>query len=129
MDVNNSTRANIIIAEYKDLVDTTADMWLTINRQGLELIGLTNITSASEMMIDGMPASGLIGRNANTTAYYAYYWLDSNDCECGPVSVGKTNVVVMSILPLNTTGQLMDTLHVEKNTDTTGPMTFAPPKA
>jgi hypothetical protein len=129
INANDSTKAKIFIAEYKDLVDSTEEMWQTVNRQHLESIGLNNITLASEMVIDGMPAFGLVGKDiANTTLYSAYYWLDSNTCECGPVSVGKTVVAIMSVLPLNITGQFMDTLHIEKNTEASGPLTFAPPK-
>ena len=80
INANDSTKAKIFIAEYKDLVDSTEEMWQTVNRQHLESIGLNNITLASEMVIDGMPAFGLVGKDiANTTLYSAYYWLDSND--------------------------------------------------
>jgi hypothetical protein len=128
--VNNSPEVQITIFEYNDLVDSTPDLWQTINSQGLALIGLRNISLAPEMVIDGVPAYGLSAIDAaNGTLYASYYWLDSNECECGPVSLGKTNVVITSTLPLNITGQLLDTLHVEKNLGVAGPMTFAPPKA
>lgn len=127
---NNSTEVQITIFEYNDLVDSTHDLWQTINSQGLARLGLKNITLAAEMVIDGMPAYGLSGKDdANKTLYSAYYWLDSNDCECGPVSVGKTNVIITSTLPLDITGNLLDSMHVSKAMAASqGPVTFAPPK-
>lgn len=129
--VNNTTESQITIFEYKNLVDSTPDLWQTINSQGLARLGLRNVTLAAEMLIDGMPAYGLTGMDAvNKTLYSAYYWLDSNGCECGPVSVGKTNVVITSTFPLAVTGHLLDTLHVNKSLATSQePITFAPPKA
>jgi hypothetical protein len=128
--VNSSPEVQITIFEYKNLVDSTPDLWQTINSQGLALLHLRNISLAPGMVIDGIPAYGLSAiDSANRTLYSSYYWLDSNECECGPVSLGKTNVVITSTLPLNITGQLLDTLHVEKNLGVAGPMTFAPPKA
>jgi hypothetical protein len=128
INANDSVKAKITIAEYKDLVDSTQSMYVTAKHYYLESKGL-NITGVAEMVIDGMPAVGLVGKNTENTTYYsAYYWLDSIDCECGPVSVGKTVVAITSALPLNTTGQFMDTLHIEKNTEASGPLTFAPPK-
>ncbi len=131
ISINNSTEVQITIFEYNDLVDSTPDLWQTINSQGLARLGLKNITLAAEMVIDGMPAYGLSGKDdVNKTLYSAYYWLDSNDCECGPVSVGKTNVVITSTLPLDVTGNLLDTMHVSKAMAVSqGLVTFAPPKA
>ena len=131
ISINNSTEVQITIFEYNDLVDSTPDLWQTINSQGLARLGLKNITLAAEMVIDGMPAYGLSGKDdVNKTLYSAYYWLDSNDCECGPVSVGKTNIVITSTLPLDVTGDLLDTMHVSKAMAASqGPVTFAPPKA
>jgi len=131
ISINNSTEVQITIFEYNGLVDSTPDLWQTINSQGLARLGLKNITLAAEMVIDGMPAYGLSGKDdVNKTLYSAYYWLDSNDCECGPVSVGKTNIVITSTLPLDVTGDLLDTMHVSKAMAASqGPVTFAPPKA
>ena len=127
---NNSSQAQITIFAYKDPVDSTPALWQTINSQGLSRLGLRNITLA-EMVIDGMPAYGLAGQDgANRTLYSAYYWLDSKDCECGPVSVGNTNVVITSSYPLNLTGNLLDYLHVEKNqAGSQEAISFAPPNA
>jgi len=134
---NNSTDVKIVVFEYKGPVDSTPDLWQNINFQGLVILGMRNVTQTTEMVIDGMPAYGLSGNytnkdDVNKTLYSANYWLDSNECECGPVSVGKTNVVITSTLPLEVTGHMLDTLHVSKSkslvTDQ-GPITFAPPKA
>ena len=133
--VDNRTDVKIAIFEYKDLVDSTPDLWQNINFQGLVMLGVRNVNQTAEMVIDGMPAYGLTGNytdkgGVNKTLYSAYYWLDSNECECGPVSVGKTNVVITSTLPLEVTGHMLDTLHVSKSMATDqGPITFVPPKA
>jgi hypothetical protein len=128
---NNSSEAQITIFEYKELVDSTPSLWQTINSQGLSRLGLRNITLATDMIIDGKPAYGLSGLDsANKSMYSAYYWLDSSECECGPVSVGKTNVVVTSSYLLNLTGNLLDSLHVGQISQSMSnkPLTFEPPK-
>lgn len=129
---NDSFLADIRIYKYKDLTDSTPQMWQTINRQGLTELGWRNITLATDMIIDGMPAYGLAGQDsANRTYYTAYYWLDSKECECGPVSIGTTNVIIISSYPLALTGNLLDTLHIEisREAERQEPLTFAPPKA
>ncbi|MDM7940761.1 MAG: hypothetical protein QUS07_10545 [Methanothrix sp.] len=93
---------------------------------------MRNITLATDMVIDGIPAYGLAGQDSTNWTYYtAYYWLDSKECECGPVSVGTTNVIIISSYPLELTGNLLDTLHIELSREATRqePLTFAPPKA
>jgi len=129
---NDSFFADILIYKYEDLTDSTPELWRTINRQGLSERGLRNITLATDMVIDGIPAYGLAGQDSTNWTYYtAYYWLDSKECECGPVSVGTTNVIIISSYPLELTGNLLDTLHIEMSREATRqePLTFAPPKA
>jgi hypothetical protein len=40
------------------------------------------------------------------------YWMDSQSCECGPVSVGKTSVVITSTYPLDVTQGLLSSLNI-----------------
>jgi len=44
--------------------------------------------------------------------YNALFWLDSQGCECGPVSVGTTSVEVTSSYPEEVTESLLSSLHV-----------------
>jgi hypothetical protein len=44
--------------------------------------------------------------------YQAQYWLDSKDCECGPVSVGTVLVEIASTYPQNVTEGLLSSIHV-----------------
>lgn len=118
--VDNSTMAMIGITEYAQPTDATLkahesmmaiSMWA---REGL------NVTSAENMLIDGkngfLFASEPIQAvaDAPSTVYRAMYWLDSQDCECGPVSVGTTNIVITSSFPLDVTKGLLSSLHVVK---------------
>jgi hypothetical protein len=43
------------------------------------------------------------------------FWLDSKNCECGPVSVGKTEVEVVSSYQPSLTKNLLTNLHIEKS--------------
>jgi len=131
IETDNNSRAQITIFEYSKLMDSTPDLWQTINAQGLSLLGLTNITPATEMTVDGKPAYGLSARDSNNNSRYsANYWLDSTDCNCGPVSVGKINVVIFSAYPLNITASILDSMHVELISQSMSgkSLTFAPPK-
>ena len=46
--------------------------------------------------------------------YRAMYWLDSQGCECGPVSVGKTSVIITSTFPQDVTESLLSSLQIVK---------------
>lgn len=48
--------------------------------------------------------------NSNVTI--AVYWKDSKNCECGPVSVGKTKVEILSTLPRDLNENLLDSLNI-----------------
>jgi hypothetical protein len=117
--VDNSTLAIIDIAEYAELEDATLKahknlLGLSMLREGL------NATNVEDMTIDGKegflvtsePFEAVAG--APSQVYRAMYWLDSQDCECGPVSVGKTSVVITSTYPLDVTQGLLSSLQVVK---------------
>ena len=79
-----------------------------------------NATNVEDMTIDGKegflvtsaPFEANVG--APSMVYRAMYWLDSQGCECGPVSVGKTSVVVTSTYPLDVTESLLSSLQIVK---------------
>jgi len=115
--VDNSTLAIIDIADYVELEDATLKahknlLGLSMLREGL------NATNVEDMTIDGKegfmvtsePFEAVAGAPSNV--YRAMYWLDSQACECGPVSVGKTSVVITSTYPLEVTQGLLSSLKV-----------------
>jgi hypothetical protein len=117
--VDNSTLAIIDIAEYAELEDATLKahknlLGLSMLREGL------NATNVEDLMIGGKegfmvtsePFEAVAG--APSQVYRAMYWLDSQDCECGPVSVGKTSVVITSTYPLDVTQSLLSSLQIVK---------------
>jgi len=117
--IDNSTFALIDIAEYAELEDTTLNvhenlMALSMFREGL------NATNVEERTINGKegflvtsePFEAAVG--APNKVYRAMCWLDSQDCECGPVSVGKTSVIITSTYPLDVTESLLSSLQIVK---------------
>jgi hypothetical protein len=117
--VDNSTLAIIDIAEYAELEDSTLKahknlLGLSMMREGL------NATNVEDRTIDGKegflitsePFEAIAG--APSKVYRAMFWLDSQGCECGPVSVGKTSVVITSTYPLDITEGLLSSLQIVK---------------
>lgn len=117
--VDNSTVASIAIAEYAELTDATLNVHKSLNTMSMMLQGL-NATNIEDMVIDGKesflitaePFEAVAG--APSEVYRAMYWLDSEDCECGPVSVGTTSVTITSTYPLDVTNDLLSSLSVVK---------------
>jgi hypothetical protein len=118
---DNNTRASLVISEYKNPIDSTLAVYKQISATNLRYIGY-NITSADDKMIDGkdgflissmsFPENTMVP--AGSTLFEAVYWLDSKGCECGPVSVGTTNVDLTSSYPQDVTMNLVGSLHVAK---------------
>jgi hypothetical protein len=129
---NNTTLAQVAIYESKNLSDSTMDTGMLIAEQGMINMGYFYNLSSANLVIDKKKGFVFTGLNARKARIFrAYYWTDSQDCQCGPVSVGKTEVEVISSYPLNVTKNLLISLHMER----TGPMekpktlTFLPPKS
>jgi len=112
---DNLTGARIFITEYKDLTDATMDTTKNIVRLTTLLRGF-NVTSVDDMTIDGHPGFLVTGSDEavpNEMKFYeAMYWLDSQSCECGPVSVGMVNVDITSSYPQDVTEGLISSIHV-----------------
>ncbi|MDQ1262909.1 MAG: hypothetical protein QG575_2090, partial [Euryarchaeota archaeon] len=87
---------------------------LSMLREGL------NATNVEDLTIDGKegflitsePFEAMAG--APSMVYRAMFWLDSQNCECGPVSVGTTSVVITSTYPLDITQGLLSSLQIVK---------------
>jgi hypothetical protein len=117
--VDNSTGASIAITEYAQPTDATLQVLKSLNALSMMLRGL-NTTNMEDLSIDGKDGFLLTTEpfedvpDAPSAVYKALYWLDSQDCECGPVSVGTTSVMITSTYPLDVTKGLLSSLHIEK---------------
>lgn len=118
--VNNSTYAVISITEYADPTDATLKIYKSMMPTNMILLDGLNTTNIEDRIIDGK--TGFLvtsvpfktNNMAPSVVYRAMYWLDSKNCECGPVSVGKTNVVVTSTFSKYVTDSLLSSLHIVK---------------
>ena len=117
--VDNSTGASIAIADYAEPTDATLNMHKTLNTMSMMLQGL-NSTNIEDITIDGNDGFLITAEpfeaaaDAPSNVYKAAYWLDSTECECGPVSVGTTSVTVTSTYPLDVTEGLLSSLSIVK---------------
>jgi len=117
--VDNSTYATIGITEYSGLTDSTLMVFKSILPMSMMLQGL-NVTDVEDTTIGGNegilvtsePFEAVAG--APSKVYKAMYWLDSQGCECGPVSLGTTSVVITSTYPLDITQGLLSSLQIVK---------------
>jgi hypothetical protein len=117
--VDNSTYAAIGITEYAEPTDATLMVFKSMLPMSMMLQGL-NVTNVEDMTIDGkegfLVSSTPLEANvaAPSAVYRAMYWLDSQGCECGPLSVGKTSVVITSTFPQDVTEGLLSSLQIVK---------------
>ena len=119
--VDNTTGASLIISEYKELIDATIVPQMQISMLSARLGGY-NVTSVDDVTIDGkegfmvsaVPNSYSEMIPEGITRYEVVYWLDGEKCECGPVSVGKTSVSILSTFPEDVTMNLVNSLQVAK---------------
>ena len=117
--VDNSTYASIGITEYAEPTDATLIVFKSMLPMSMMLQGL-NVTNVEDRTIDGKegflvsstPLEANVG--APSMVYRAMYWLDSQGCECGPVSLGKTSVVITSTYPLDVTESFLSSLQIVK---------------
>lgn len=110
---DNKTLAQLSIVESMNLTDSTMSTGKIIIELGMKNAGYFKNISASDMVIDGKKGFIVAGENSeDMRIFQAYYWLDSRDCGCGPVSVGKTGVEISSSYPQNETMNLLKSLHV-----------------
>jgi hypothetical protein len=121
ISTDNTTGAGIGITEYKDKTDATLSVAKQLIVMDMALRGI-NVTAAPEdLTIDGRNGFLIAGEPVSEAAnapqqpaklFRAGYWLDSVDCECGPVSVGNVNVGISSSYPEDVTRNLVNTLRV-----------------
>jgi hypothetical protein len=128
---NNSSYAQVAIIENKNLSDSNLIISKLQAETSLIRYGFTKNTSSIDMKIDGKNGFIFGGLNLNKVLLLlGSYWLDSQDCNCCPVSVGKTKVELISSYPPTLTRNLVSSLHIEKSKQKEQPKTlvFAPPK-
>jgi len=116
---NNDTYSMIYITEYNNFTDSTPMVHKVLNRLNLIFEGYTNSTVA-DRTIDGKEGFVIMAlktpqaTQGGDVLYQAVYWTDSKNCDCGPVTVGMTNVIVRSFYPQDVTDSLLSSIHVEK---------------
>lgn len=119
---DNSSLAVISIMEYAQPTDSTLQVHEKLMAMSMALYEGLNATAMEEKSIDGKNGFVFTSElfedipDAPSAVYKALYWLDSQGCECGPVSVGTTSVMITSTYPLDVTNGLLSSLHVEKGT-------------
>jgi hypothetical protein len=131
IQTDNRTAAQISVIEYKNLTDSTLSIGKILIEQSMSLMGFSRNISSIDMHKGSYKGFIFTGMNtAGMRLFRAYYWLDSIDCECGPVTVGKTEIGVISTYPLNESASLIKSLHVEAPRQKVDqmPRVFAPPK-
>ena len=122
ISTDNTTEATVIISEYNEPIDATLMPQKQISVLTAAL-NLYNVTSVDDITVDGkegfmvsaVPASFNTMVPADLTRYEAVYWLDSEKCECGPVSVGTTSVTITSTYPEDVTMNLINSLQIVKS--------------
>jgi hypothetical protein len=118
--VDNSSYAAIGIAESAEPTDATLQVLKSmipmsmIIREGLNVTGVDDktIDGKEGFLVTSVPFQANVG--APSVVYRAMYWLDSQICECGPVSVGKTSVIITSTFPQDVTEGLLSSLQIVK---------------
>lgn len=120
ISTDNTTGAGIGITEYRNKTDATLDVAKQLIVMDMALRGINVTTAPEDMTIDGRdgfliagePISGMTNAPQVTRLFRAGYWLNSVQCECGPVSVGTVNVGISSSYPEDVTRNLLNTLSV-----------------
>ena len=132
---DNMTGASISITQYNNLTDSTPQVNEEITALRMALRGV-NTTAAEEQLIDGKNGFLISGVPFSTTSapsglqfYQAQYWLDSNTCPCGPVSVGTTLVDITSTYPSDVTQGILSSIHVTGAAGQMPPSTTGAPPA
>ena len=116
---DNTTGALISITEYKNITDSTMQVNEENTALRMALRGI-NATTPVERVIDGKngylisgaPLSSISNVPTGLMFYYAQYWLDSNNCQCGPISAGTKLVDITSTYPQDVTEGILATIHV-----------------
>jgi len=117
--LENKTVATINIINYNDWQDATFSSTSTRLKASL----MNALNESGEIRNPALFKRSIDGNNAEVQSYVvpktnsngtiAVYWKDSKICECGPVSVGKTKVEILSTLPRDLNENLLDSLNIK----------------
>lgn len=110
---DDQTGASISIAAFENMTDSTTYMLKNIAGLRMALYGFN--ATADDRTIDGREGylvTGTATDGSEMKVFEASYWLDSIDCECGPVSVGQTSVGIRSSFPQDITENILNSLRV-----------------
>jgi hypothetical protein len=110
---DEQTGASISIAAFEDKTDSTNYMLKNIAGLRMALYGFN--ATADDRTIDGKEGyliTGTATDGSETKVFEASYWLDSVDCDCGPVSVGQTSVGIRSSFPQDVTENILNSLQI-----------------
>ncbi len=120
---DNNTRAAIGVTAYKDwqCAEYPCVYWENLYLQAAKDAGEIQNGSASEATIDGKDGyiirqeilNPITNRVVNSTI--AEYWLDAEEIEGYGLMAAKTEVEMISMLPENLTEDLLNTIHIEVN--------------
>ena len=131
---NDNESAQIIVAEFNNLTDSTTVTQQQLGMKDMALLGFNynnSLQISQNLTIDKNKGFALMGRNSKgKQLMLTLYWLDSKNCQCGPDSVAKTKVGITSTYLIDITFWLISSLHVEKNMNASAkklPLTFKPP--
>jgi hypothetical protein len=125
---DNSTNAALTIREFASPIDSTSGPY----KQMLLLqaaLSYFNVTNVADRIIDGkagfLLTSEPVPENtavpADMRLYRASYWMDSKECDCGPVSAGTIRVDITSSYPMDVTESMLSSLRVMKGAATAMP--------
>jgi hypothetical protein len=116
--LENKTAATINIVNYNDWQDAT----LSSTTTRLKATLMNTLNESGEIQNQTLFMRSIDGNNAEVQSYVvpetnsdvtiAVYWKGSKNCECGPVSVGKTKVEILSTLPRDLNENLLDSLNI-----------------
>ncbi len=116
---DNATGASISITEYKNLTDSTRQSNEENTALRMALRGI-NATAPVARVIDGKngysisggPFTSMSSMPPGLMFYHAQYWLDSNNCQCGPISAATKLVDITSTYPQDVTEGILTSIHV-----------------
>ncbi|NPV63587.1 MAG: hypothetical protein HPY61_13360 [Methanotrichaceae archaeon] len=116
---DDQTGASISIAAFENMTDSTTYMLKNIAGLRMALYGFN--ATADDRTIDGREGylvTGTATDGSEMKVFEASYWLDSIDCECGPVSVGQTSVGIRSSFPQDITENILNSLRIAEGATT-----------
>lgn len=113
---DNTTGASISITQYNNKTVSSLEVNEEIAGLRMALSGF-NVTAPEEITIDNRTGFLISGIPLTDTfnapkLYQAQYWLDSKNCECGPISAGEVLVTVASSYPQEVIQGLLNSIHV-----------------